>query len=384
MSSPTTTATPVEPSARAPGRRWSAAAAVIIALGALLAFDGVLFRSGLYALIVEPESTTGTFEMTYRREVRAQQANGDNLIVTLGNSRFAYLPRQANQFSSRSGYVFRHAGLPGTDARSWYYMLRDLDPTARRYRAVLVGVNDYDDEDYGYVPFEDAAPMHYFIARLRLGDLFSFPATLDGVALQWQGVRGILFPGLVYQQDIQALLTHPVKRFRDVALYREGWAGWTYDYEPETTTMTGLEIDWKSWKATFAPGATAVQRETVHDVLMRPVVAQVGVVAAFRRLWFGRILEHYRGSPTRILFVRLPRGPIARPENLVVTRSASLREFAAQGRAALLDEHACDPLERPELFKDAMHLNREGSTRFAAILVDEVTRVLGPGPGAKR
>lgn len=55
MSSPTTTATPVEPSARAPGRRWSAAAAVIIALGALLAFDGVLFRSGLYALIVEPE-----------------------------------------------------------------------------------------------------------------------------------------------------------------------------------------------------------------------------------------------------------------------------------------------------------------------------------------
>ena len=49
----------------------------------------------------------------------------------------------------QSGYVFRSAGAAGTDPRSWYYMLRDLDPTASRYRAVVFGVDDFDDEDEG-------------------------------------------------------------------------------------------------------------------------------------------------------------------------------------------------------------------------------------------
>ena len=47
----------------------------------------------------------------------------------------------------QTGYVFRHAGVAGSDVRTWYYMLRDLDPTARRYRAIVFGVDDYEDED---------------------------------------------------------------------------------------------------------------------------------------------------------------------------------------------------------------------------------------------
>jgi lysophospholipase L1-like esterase len=42
----------------------------------------------------------------------------------------------------------------------------------------------------------------------------------------------------------------------------------------------------------------------------------------------------------------------------------------------LANEHAFDPLERPELFKDALHLNRAGATRFSAMLVDEIARIL--------
>jgi len=74
--------------------------------------------------------------MTFRRELRAQALNGDNLIVTPGNSRFAYLPRLANELTSQSGYVFRSAG---SDPHFWYYVLRDLDPAANRYRAVVFG-----------------------------------------------------------------------------------------------------------------------------------------------------------------------------------------------------------------------------------------------------
>ncbi len=89
------------------------------------------------------------------------------------------------------------------------------------------------------------------------------------------------------------------------------------------------------------------------------------------------MLDRYRGSRTKIVFVRLPRGPVVRPDKLVRKKSASIREFARSPNVLLCDEHAFDSLERPEFFKDAVHLNREGCARFSAMLAAEVSRVLG-------
>jgi hypothetical protein len=44
----------------------------------------------------------------------------------------------------------------------------------------------------------------------------------------------------------------------------------------------------------------------------------------------------------------------------------------------LADEHAFESLERPEIFKDGMHLNREGIAQFSVMLAHEIARVLGP------
>ena len=97
----------------------------------LFALDALLFRTGLYTSILEPDSSTGLFELVLRREQHAQSQYGRNLVVTLGDSRFAYYPRVANQHTAETGFVFRQAGVAGTDARAWYYMLRDLDPHPR-------------------------------------------------------------------------------------------------------------------------------------------------------------------------------------------------------------------------------------------------------------
>ena len=113
------------------------------------------FRTGLYTSILEPDSSTGLFELVLRREQQAQSQYGRNLVVTLGDSRFAYYPRVANQQTAATGFVFRNAGIAGTDPRAWYYMLRDLDPTRERYRAIVLGVVDYDDEDGAYEVGDD-------------------------------------------------------------------------------------------------------------------------------------------------------------------------------------------------------------------------------------
>src|SRR5260370_24453708 len=99
------------------------AAAILLAVAGFLSLDGLVFRTGLYTSILEPDSSTGTFEQILRREQRAQSKFGANLIVTLGDSRFAYYPRVANQHSAENGFFFRQPRVAGTDAPTWYYML---------------------------------------------------------------------------------------------------------------------------------------------------------------------------------------------------------------------------------------------------------------------
>jgi hypothetical protein len=129
--------------------------ACVLAVMGVFGLDALLFRTKIYPQLIEPDSTTGQFELTLRRELKAQRQYGDNLVVTLGDSRFGYSPRLADELTPQTGYVFRHAGMPGTDVRAWYYMLRDLDPTARRYRAVVFGREQLHTTRTGAYPGDD-------------------------------------------------------------------------------------------------------------------------------------------------------------------------------------------------------------------------------------
>src|SRR6185369_13813568 len=116
------------------------------------------------------------------------------------------------------------------------------DPTARRYRAVVLGVDDYDDEDRAFSPDDDMRDLHYLIARLRLADVAEFARSYRDPKLQWTVGRGGLLKGIVYQTDFQQFLSHPLQRIRYVQLCDRDWAHWTYDYEETDRNMTGLRI----------------------------------------------------------------------------------------------------------------------------------------------
>jgi hypothetical protein len=350
----------------------------LLAMVGLFGLDALLFRTRLYPSYLEPDSSTGLFELILHREQAAQAANDDNMVVTLGNSRFAYSPRLSNDVAWQTGYVFRHAGVAGSDVRTWYYMLRDLDPTARRYRAIVFGVDDYEDEDELFNPNDDMRSLHYVVARLRWSDAWDFARSFDSRQLQWEAFRGALLKGLVYQSDFRAFLSDPLKRIQYVQLTRRGFERWTYGFVETDKSMAGLEIDWSNWSVKFPPGFDQDQRDTVRNSLMRKAAPQIGRMAGYRRLWFGRILDRYARSRTRLVFIRLPRGPILRPDHVIRTTSASIREFASRPNVLLSDEHAFDSLERPELFRDALHLNREGIARFSPMLAEKIAGMLGP------
>ena len=367
------------PQSRAVRRPLLRGGLVLLLAGAgLFGIDALLFRTELYPQFLDPDSAAGQFELTLRREQQAQRLYGDNLVACLGDSRVGLSPREAARVAPQTGYLLRLAGVAGSDPRTWYYMLRDLDPTRRRYRALVFAVNDYDDEDGAYDPADDIRPLHYVIKRLRLSDVFRFYRAFSPGLKQWEAFRGSLLKGLVYQADIRSFLANPIQRIRYVRLCNQGWPEWTWNYQDPERDMVGLRIDWAAWKVTYPADADQNQRESVQEFLMRAPAPQTGRYAAFRRRWFGRIFELYRDSPTKFIFVRLPRGPIPRPDNLVRKKSSSIREFARRANVLLIPEHALDSLEHPEFFRDAMHLNREGVQRSSVMMAREVGSLLGP------
>lgn len=349
--------------------------AIILAVAGLFALDALAFRTGLYTSILEPESTTGRFELILRREQVAQPWYGPNLVVTVGDSRFAYYPRVANQQAAITGFAFRHAGVAGTDARAWYFMLRDLDPHRNAYRAIVIGVDDYDDEDGAYDIGDDLATLHYTAARLRISDILPFALSFKDSHARWEAFRGSLLKGTLFQRDLLAFLCHPAKRIADVEFTNHGYEEWTYGYVDSDKNVAGLKIDWTTLTATVPPGNDVLRDQLNRFVLYRPN-PQTGRHAAFRRKWFGQLLDRYRGTATKVVFVRLPRGPIPRPDYLVQKKSSSIREFAARPGVLLVDEHAFDSLETPELFKDAFHLNDAGCSQLSVRMAHEVGKLL--------
>jgi hypothetical protein len=351
--------------------------AVLIALLCAFGLDALAFRTPWYAAHLESNSTTGLFELILWREQQAQKHLGDDVVVTLGDSRFGIIPKISNALEPETGYVFRSAGVAGTEPRSWYYMLRDLDPSADRYRAIVLGVDNYDDEDVAFTPDDDIRALHYCIARLRVGDIFDFASSFHSWPVRQEVFRGALLKGIVYQTDLHEFLVSPGKRLKDDAFQRGGFEEWTYNFLGTDTSMAGLKIDWSTLTAVFPPNADGNQRETVKNFLLRAPVPQTGRLAAFRREWFGRIIDRYRNSRTKIVFTRLPRGPIPRPAFLARSTGSVIRQFASRPNVILMDEHYFEPIEHPELFGDGMHMNKNGCAMFSTMIAREISRLLG-------
>jgi hypothetical protein len=361
---------------------WREMGGVLAALLGLFLIDSAIFRTSLYYPYLEPEATTGRLEMTCYLETTRKPAY-EKQVLAFGDSRLGLAPGLANEVGASRGYEFASVGVAGTSPRIWYYMVRDLDPAARRYAVILLPVDDYDDEDRLTDPADEMADLHYVIARLRLTDVLEFSTSFLTWQHKWQAFRGSLFKGNVYKADLHAFLLDPSERRFKVMRGRRHGAAWVRAYLPPTRSVTGLAIDWEAWKITLPPDAPPAARKSLQEVLMRPVQPQTGRLAAYRRKWFGKIMDRYRGTATQVVFYRLPRAPIPRPDSLVAKLSSSIREFRSRPNVLLLDEHMFDSLERPEFFEDALHLNRQGSARFSRLMAEGLLEALASPPQTK-
>ncbi len=354
-------------------RVWPRVLCIVLFFAGL---EGVLFHTGLYSSIIEPDSTTGQLEIQLRNEIKRHKLNR-NQVLAVGHSRMALLPRIANEMKPPTGYTFGTIGLGGTSPRDWYYSLRAVDPTAHKYAAIVIPAEDYNEPDVYDDQAEREVDLHYLIARLGVRDLFDFPWTYKTPKLRWEAFRGLLFKGFTYKRDFEEFLDHPRERIKKARYYDRESFGWYYGYGGVEQNLKGIEIDWQKKTIQYPDGLTQDQKDSMHRELFPDPIPQDGRTTAYLRYWYGRIADYYRGTGTTLVFMRVPRAPISPPDTPFNPHSA-VREMASQPGVVVLDDHLFDQIEHPQYFWDGWHLNREGMDLFSEILAKAVRQALGP------
>src|SRR5665213_330592 len=352
-----------------------AAPVLLASVIAFAAIEGTVFHTGLYLWILDPNASTGSLETILRNE-RERPKNGAQ-VLGVGDSRMLLQPRIANQRTPETGDTFGSIATPGASPRSWYYLLRSTDPTAHLYRAIVVAVESYDDADTLENEADRAEDLTYVIARLRLTDLWEFSRSYEDPGLQWKAARGILFKGLVYKRDFEDLLLHPHSRVLLAKRAHRDSFWWYYNFVGSPDTLSGIHVDWKTKTLTAPPNTDPELVQRLKSRLLLPLPAETGGQNRYLKYWLGKMYDRYRDSPTRLIFLRLPRGGWVRPDQPPYNPHSSVREMAAHPNVTLIDEHFFDSLERPELFSDELHLNGPGMDLFSRMLTQEVARLLG-------
>lgn len=353
-----------------------------IALSATFAFlllEGLVFHTSFYTNYLEPSSSTGLFESTLRNEQKRKPFGPDEILV-MGDSRIGegFSAKIANAACSEHGYYYANASVPGAAPRCWYYLLRDLDPSRKRYRAIILPLDAYGDID----AFEDLSDrmldLHYCIARLRYTDALEFASSFRTFRQRIEVFRGTIFKGIVFQTDLLAFFEHWHARLSNVATSRDSLWQFQYDYVGHKEDLAGIQVDWASKTIHFPDTIAPEIRRRIQEGLFGPVAKQEGAVAAYRRLWFGRILDLYRNSNTRFIFLALPRGPVVPPTPRIHPLSYSINDISRRPRVTLFPDNAFTSLENGEFYFDTMHLNARGRAQFSAILVHLTEQTLGP------
>jgi hypothetical protein len=334
---------------------------------AFVCFDGIIFHSGLYVSILAPDSYAGRLAVLTRAEQR-RPASGLKEILVLGDSRMAegFSTTVADQLGSAAGFKFVNLTEPASTVSSWYYMLREVDPAARHYSAIVVPYG------IGYEP-STADPLRISMAAplLRYGDCFNFASAFQRWSGRFRAFTACILRGSAYQSDVADLLEHPIARITSVQQeaerlqFRAAYKGRDYD-------LVGTSYDPTTGQVTFAPKLTEAQRQAIRKSLIQPSQSDTEYSLKLQREWVPRILNRYSNSSTAIVLTPVPRGPFVELPGFSKASRSVLPSSLIRRATFSLPEKTFDLLEKPEYYFDAFHLNAKGRQRFTETLVSEL------------
>ena len=353
-------------------RAWRVLLSVGIAFGLLALVDAAVFWTPLYHHVLAPDSSTGSFEAAIAR-IAAEPAAPSRDVLVLGDSRIYNGLDTSLAGGAAHGLRFIDGAVPGTTPRCWPYFVRAIDPAADRFRAVVVPVDTYADDDsaLGSLDGNDRPfDLRYIAYRVGFAEAWPLASTFG----DWRTRPNVAFDlwtrGPLLRSDLQALLADPVARARE--LQRANDAA-NVPHE-RTGSLAGLVVDFARNTIAFPASVPASELDAITQNVLHVPGASPSY-AAYRRAWLGEIVEHYRASGTTVIFVRIPARPAHRSAPSAPP-AGSLAALGSNPNARVIPQARYLALERPEFFADHDHLNPEGRARFSALLGADVSAAL--------
>lgn len=339
---------------------------LLLGIVAFLCVDGAIFHSGLYVSILAPNSYAGrVWRIAHAEKERAP--SGLKEVLVLGDSRIAegFSATLANELGSPAGFKFVSLAEPAASANTWYYMVREVDPTARRYSAIIVPYG------IGYEP-NSADPLRISMTAplLRYRDCFHFASGFQRWSGRFRAFVACILRGSAYQDDVVDFLSHPLARIRNVRQSDKTHSGSQYkgrDYD-----LVGTSYNASTGQVTFAPKLTDAQRLAFRKSLIQPSQSDTEYSLKLQRDWIPRIISRYSNSPTAIVLTPLPRGPFLELGGLSKGYESVLPTSVIEKTTFSLPGHTFEFLEKPEYYFDAFHLNAKGRQKFTETLVSEL------------
>jgi hypothetical protein len=341
--------------------------------------DGIMFHTGLYTRILAPDSFAGSMALITRAE-KKRVSSGLKEVLVLGDSRIAegFSALDADKLGSQERFKFLNLAEVGSTVEIWYYMLRDVDPTARRYTALVI--------PYDY-PYERDRDQLYKVSMagplLRYRDCFTFASAFRPWSDRYKAFTACILLGSAFQNDVVDLLENPMVRIRSIReepkmLYSRAM------YKGRDTDIVGTSYDPKTGQLTFPSRLTQMERDSIKRSVARPSELEAQYFLKLQRDWIQRILNRYWNSPTAIVLVPSPRGPFGGLLGFSENYRAAFAEVATQKAVMPFPVDAFDGLERPEYYADGYHLNAKGRQKFTELMVTQVIRELRSPDLARR
>jgi len=346
---------------------------LLLGIAAFVCVDGAIFHSGLYVSILAPSSYAGRVErLTLAEKKRAP--SGMKEVLVLGDSRIAegFSATLANELGSVAGLKFVSLGDPAASANTWYYMVREVDPTRQRYSAIIVPYG------LGYEP-DSADPLRISMTAplLRYGDAFHFASGFQRWSGRFRAFVACILRGSAYQDDVVDFLSHPVARIMNIQQADKPHSG--SEYKGRAYDLVGTSYDASTRQVTFAPKLTEAQRLAFRKSLIQPSQSDTEYSLKLQRDWIPRIMNRYSDSPTAIVLTPLPRGPFLELGGFSKGYESVLPTSVIERTSFSLPEHTFEFLEKPEYYFDAFHLNAKGRQKFTETLVSELMGLLRSG-----
>jgi len=297
-------------------------------------------------------------------------------VMILGDSRIAegFSSRDANRAVGEK-IDFWNFGMGGTSPRIWYYVLRDADPTRRRFRAIAIALDHYSDEDEFDSRPNRLIDLNFIIGRLRLTDCPEFAASMVSRQFKEKALAGCLFKGIPLRRDAQEFLLHYSDRVKRSKDWHNKGLFYTTDYLGREENLQGLSADFVHRTIVFPPGIDDQRRGSIQAMVMPDRAPQTGETTRYREQWLGRIIDLYKDSPTKIVFFELPRAPLPKPEYREPARF--LDAAVKRPNVTALPQNTFRDLERPDVFFDGLHLNRVGRGIFSARIAETMPPLIG-------